>query len=475
MMALFHLLSAILLAIAPSAAYTLKTRITSLNRFRLRCKLDIDTTSDLAAQLEIPSSGIIPYIGKSVFDHNLTATTYPSFRNATGRELFITKFNLWKQLPWKKIKGKVTLKLKVGGSLDLDPSRGGFIGGGSRDPELVSSLPELFTLFQFAAYDPRITSILLEIDRLNVGYAALEEVKRMMSLFRQSGKQIVGYCSSGAEKELFLALQCDEFYIPPGGDLDLRGFSAAATFLRGIFDKVGIEPQVQRIGKYKSFGDTFNRTTISEAQREVLSSLLVESSEFWAHTVARALNQSVEAVRSIWAEVGVTTVEDWKQKGFITGVKYLDQVEALMALRQQSSSPSIPLSVRLSSLVNAEALEKYNEAVQNETQSILADVNDFELESDFLKYPRRSNSSHSEKVTNKSAAASIKSAVKRSSLLRYLPASIYLRKMRKGNEILRGLPVKEVNSTYFISVLLTYWTVSCFVLLGERRTSDCSD
>ena len=39
-------------------------------------------------------------------------------------------------------------------------------------------------------------------------------------------------------------LGCDEFYIPPDGGLDLRGFSAAATFVRGIFDKIGIEPQV---------------------------------------------------------------------------------------------------------------------------------------------------------------------------------------------------------------------------------------
>ena len=34
------------------------------------------------------------------------------------------------------------------------------------------------------------------------------------------------------------AIGCDEFYIPPDGGLDLRGFSAAATFVRGVFDKV---------------------------------------------------------------------------------------------------------------------------------------------------------------------------------------------------------------------------------------------
>ena len=52
-----------------------------------------------------------------------------------------------------------------------------------------------------------------------------------MQYFRQSGKEIIGYCSSGAEKELFLGLGCDEFYIPPDGGLDLRGFSGAASKL----------------------------------------------------------------------------------------------------------------------------------------------------------------------------------------------------------------------------------------------------
>lgn len=274
----------------------------------------------------IPSSGLIPYIGTTVFNESLTQSTYPKFKAAKPWQESQTKFALWRQLPWKKISGKGTLKIKLSGAIDIEPSRPPSPFGGAADQEVVSSLPDLFNLFQYAAYDPRVLSILVEIESLAVGYAALEEIKRIMSFYKQSGKPLIAYCSAGSAKELFLGLACDELYVPPDGGLDLRGFSAAATFLRGIFDKVGIEPQVQRIGKYKSFGDTFNRTTISEAQREVLSSLLTESSEYWAHTVARALNKSVEDVRDIWAEVGWKTVRDWKEDGWITGVKYLDQV-----------------------------------------------------------------------------------------------------------------------------------------------------
>lgn len=70
--------------------------------------------------------------------------------------------------------------------------------------------------------------------------------------------------------------------------------------------KIGIEPQVQRIGKYKSFGDTFNRTSISEAQREVVSSLLMEASDFWADSVAMALNKTAADVMQLWADTGIS-------------------------------------------------------------------------------------------------------------------------------------------------------------------------
>ena len=61
---------------------------------------------------------------------------------------------------------------------------------------------------------------------------------------------------------------------------------------------------MQRIGKYKSFGDTFNRTSISEAQREVISSLLTEASDFWADSVALALNKTAAEVTQLWADTG---------------------------------------------------------------------------------------------------------------------------------------------------------------------------
>lgn len=70
----------------------------------------------------------------------------------------------------------------------------------------------------------------------------------------------------------------------------------AGTFLRGVLEKVGIEPQVKRIGKYKSAGDQLLLKDMSEPQREQLTALLEDIYEGFTSTIAKDRNKTVEEV-----------------------------------------------------------------------------------------------------------------------------------------------------------------------------------
>jgi protease-4 len=288
-----------------------------------RSGIDMSTT---ATETEVPTRGFIDYIGREK-----SRGVYPQpiqvreFVEPTDSQKFLTRFQLWRQFPWKKIKGKFILKMKLSGDLALEPAQQGF-SFAPKDPLPVGSMQELMDMFQYASVDPRVQAVYIELGGLTCGYAKLIELKRIMEYFRRSGKKIIGYCDGGSEKEVFASLSFDEFYIPPDSGLDLRGVSGAATFFRGIFDKIGIEPQVQRIGKYKSFGDSFNRTSLSDAQREVISSLLMESSEYWAASVADKLNKTAAEITALWGETGIKDSYDYAKLGFISGVRYKDQV-----------------------------------------------------------------------------------------------------------------------------------------------------
>ena len=346
---------------------------------------------------------------------------------------------MWRQYPWKKIKGKIILNIKLGGSLSLESSLTGggpFSNLGRPPPDAleISSLTDFQTLMSYAAHDPRVTSVLIQLSGFNCGYAKLEEARRSIRYLRQSGKEVFAYAAAGAEKEVFLALECSAFFIPPDGGLDLRGFTGAATFVRGVFDKLGIEPQVQRIGKYKSFGDTFNRTQISDAQREVISSLLMESSDFWADSVAEKLGRSSEEVKQLWNDTNVKSPFDFKTLGYLTGVKYLDQVERFIISKYKID---------------------HNETFDDtEIEISLVDYRspDYQLEREFEIQPRRDffevrNDTEIMEAEMKRTKKNVKK------LPRLFPAKSYLRKMRRGSRILPNLRMKEMRGGPRVAII----------------------
>ena len=198
------------------------------------------------------SNGLQDYIGLTEkAGEPRWATDRLIFTEQTPSQLWKTRFNLWRQFPWKKINGKTILKLKLNGEFQLD-SASSFSFSSAKDAEYVDSLSGIMKTFTYAALDPRVVGIIVDLSGLTCGYAKLREIRRYMDYYTQSGKELIGYCSAGSEKELYIAMGFTKFYVPPDGSLDLRGFSSGAAFIRGVFDKIGLEPQVQRIGKYKS-------------------------------------------------------------------------------------------------------------------------------------------------------------------------------------------------------------------------------
>lgn len=75
----------------------------------------------------------------------------------------------------------------------------------------------------------------------------------------------------------------------------------AGTFLKGVLEKVGVEPQVKRIGKYKSAGDQLLRKDMSDPQREQLTALLEDIYEGFAAQIAKDRNKTPEEVCPDWA------------------------------------------------------------------------------------------------------------------------------------------------------------------------------
>ncbi|XWS51278.1 hypothetical protein CRYUN_Cryun12cG0163000 [Craigia yunnanensis] len=245
---------------------------------------------------------------------------YPSgeveYERMSGWKSFVVKFKMLIAFPWERVRKGSVLTMKLRGQIS-DQLKSRFSSG--------LSLPQICENFVKAAYDPRISGVYLHIEPLNCGWGKVEEIRRHILNFKKSGKFIIAYIPACGEKEFYLACACEEIYAPPSAYFSLYGLTVQASFLGGVFEKIGIEPQVQRIGKYKSAGDQLSRKTMSEENCEMLTSLLDNIYGNWLDVVSSSKGKKREDVENFINE-GVYEVEKLKEEGFITNIHYDDEV-----------------------------------------------------------------------------------------------------------------------------------------------------
>jgi protease-4 len=189
----------------------------------------------------------------------------------------------------------------------------------------AQSFTSLLTQLRKAKVDTRISAVMLDIDFPGIGWGKAEELRDAIKDFRASGKPAYAYMEIGTNKEYFIATAAEKIFLPPSGDLYVNGFAAEAMFYRGSLDKLGIEPDVIRIGDYKTAPEQYTRKDMSPAQKEVLDAVLNEYYERFAGTIAETRKKSVQDVKALIDNAPYHATEA-QQQGLIDGANYKEQV-----------------------------------------------------------------------------------------------------------------------------------------------------
>jgi len=218
------------------------------------------------------------------------AETYvaPTAAETFWRKLRLTLF----ALPWRRFPSESILCVRIGG--DVPERVQGRFGGGDG-----VSVPGLCATLRKAAVDPRIKGLAVRVDPVSVGWARVNEISRALEAFRASGKPCLAWIAAGGEKEYVLAASCGRVACPPTAYVGLRGLTVGGTFVRSALDKAGVEPEVRRIGVYKSAGDQLLRRDMSEAQREQLAGLLDGAFDGFVSSAARLRGKTEAEVRDL--------------------------------------------------------------------------------------------------------------------------------------------------------------------------------
>lgn len=144
-------------------------------------------------------------------------------------------------------------------------------------------LDDILSSIKKAKDNEKIKGICLNAGAFACSPASLEEIRNALVDFKESGKFIVAYGGNYLQNTYYLASVADKVAINPQGSLGWHGLATQTYFLKDLYDKIGIEMQVFRVGTYKSAVEPYIATQMSDANREQTQAFV---NSIWGQMVA---------------------------------------------------------------------------------------------------------------------------------------------------------------------------------------------
>ena len=185
-----------------------------------------------------------------------------------------------------------------------------------------------------ASFDSAVKYIFLKPDAVTGGIAQIEEFRKALENFRSQGKAVVSYMENPTNGGYYLASVSDKIYMTcyDGGMNTFAGLSTQMIFLKDALDRLGINVQLIRHGKYKSAGEMFVRNASSKENMEQNEEMVESMWDRWSKTIAESRNITQEELDGMLDNLELTLPEDFLEKGMVDELLTLDQLEDKLAM-----------------------------------------------------------------------------------------------------------------------------------------------
>jgi len=230
------------------------------------------------------------------------------------------------------------------------------------------SLKSIIDNIEKAKQDDRIKGIYLDVPSLKADMATTEEIRKALEDFKSDGKFIVSYSENYGQGEYYLASVSDEVLLNPAGELNFKGYSATLMFFKDALNRLEVDMQVIRHGKFKSAIEPFIRNDMSEANRKQYQELIdgVWNNRLQKISISRKL--STEELNKIADSLEIRIAEDALEHRLVDQLLYEDEVIDLLKEKAAAADEDLNL-VRLNSfkktkkaksIERGQATEKWN-------------------------------------------------------------------------------------------------------------------
>lgn len=153
-------------------------------------------------------------------------------------------------------------------------------------------LRDLVEAVRRASDDDKIVRLVIDPTYLRrIGLASLLELEAAIAEFRASGKPVIALADNLGQQQYFLASMADEVWLNPQGMVWIDGFSAYRQFYREGLDKLEVEVNLFRVGKFKSAMEPWIRDDMSPEAKE--------ANLFWIGSLWQQYLESISRQRGV--------------------------------------------------------------------------------------------------------------------------------------------------------------------------------
>lgn len=189
-------------------------------------------------------------------------------------------------------------------------------------------LNDLLNNLKKAKDDENIKGILLDLTGMQAGMGTIDEIRKALEDFRETGKFIISYGEMFSQGGYYLSSVADKIYLHPEGLIDFRGINAEVMFFTNMLEKLGVEPQVIRHGEFKSAVEPFILEQMSpENRRQVLS----YTSSIWNNMlddISSSRGLTINHLHDVADGFQTRTANMALQANMIDGIMFQDEVLA---------------------------------------------------------------------------------------------------------------------------------------------------
>ena len=196
-----------------------------------------------------------------------------------------------------------------------------------------TSIEQLLTAIEGAAEDNRVKALYLHLGGSHMDWAQAEELQQALVRFRNScDKPILAYGDAFSQAEYFLATNAHLLAVHPSGVVEFKGMGAEAIFYKGLLDKLGVHMELIRPTScsYKSAGEAYVRTDMSDANRQQVRSYLNSIWNYTAEVMAHNRGLTVEHLNRVADNLCGFLAEDAHKNGLVDTLCFAQDVKAMM-------------------------------------------------------------------------------------------------------------------------------------------------